>query len=362
MWPVPRPEVAALSGCEHGGLDYAELQWLGIDAGEVLDFSVNSNPFGPPPGIKEALSQVAIERYPDSSATGVRSALAGRLRVPPENIIVGNGSVELLRLAAMAYIRPADSALVVQPTFGEYELACRIMGSRIVSLPLSEETGFRLDVAEMAKAVETHHPRLIFLCNPNNPTGEYLEKPQVETIVQASPGSLLILDEAYLSFVDAPWPSVQLLSKNRNLVILRSMTKDYALAGLRLGYAVSSAEIIGCLEKVRPPWNVNAVAQKAALFAVANERYLDTCRGELARAKQFLTAELTRLGLTVLPSRANFLLVKVGAGKLLRSGLLKRKILVRDCASFGLPQHVRIAVRTLAECQRLINALEEVIP
>ena len=231
---------------------------------------------------------------------------------------------------------------------------------------LSAESAFLLNINETLQLIKRHRPKGIFICNPNNPTGRYIPRADFEKILDACRDSLLVLDEAYISFVDNAWSSLDLAlhslatSKERsNLLVLRSMTKDYAMAGLRLGYGVAREEIIATLRSICPPWNVNTLAQKAGVIAINEEEYLKRCRTELKEAKNYLVAELSRLGLPPLSSEANFFLAEVGDAPKFRRELLKRMILVRDCSSFGLPQYVRIAPRTLPECQELIVAIKE---
>jgi histidinol-phosphate aminotransferase len=341
----------------HGGIDYGELEALGISPEEVVDFSANLNPFGPPPGIKKAMKKANIAAYPDSRAGKLRRLLADKLGVSEENVIVGSGSVELIRLVALACFGRGDSVLIIEPTFGEYEVACQVSGASIIKQRRAPK-GFRLDIEATAKLINRHHPKGIFIDNPNNPTGQYLSQAEFERLLDGARDSLVVLDEAYITFVDDVWSSVE-MTKGNNLLILRSMTKDYALAGLRLGYGVGGKEIIAGMRRICPPWNVNAVAQQAGLAALAAEGYLRQCQARLKRAKGYLVAELSRLGLPPVPSAANFLLVEVGSAPGFRRGLLQRRMLVRDCTSFGLPGYVRISPRTLPECRRLVRAIKE---
>ncbi len=362
---LPRPEIQGVTVCPHGGIDYAELETLGIAPQEVLDFSANLNPLGPPPGVMEALSCVsyelseAISHYPDSGACHLRYALAEKLGIKAENILVGNGSTELIRLTALAYFGRGDKVLIIEPTFGEYQVACQIVGASLIKKQLLEENDFQLNVDETVKLIKQHRPKGIFISNPNNPTGRHLPQADFEKILDAGKDSLVVLDEAYISFVDSHWSSLNITEGN-NLLVLRSMTKDYAMAGLRLGYGVAREEIIAILRRICPPWNVNALAQKAGIIAMNEEGYLKRCQIELREAKNYLIAELSSLGLSPLPSEANFFLVKVGDASRFRHELLKRKMLVRDCSSFGLPQYIRVAPRTLPECQSLVAAIKEV--
>ncbi len=352
----PKPEIETLEVCPHGGPDHAELRAMGLTASEIIDFSVSSNPFSFPPGVREVFDSVVIDRYPDSESAELRMCLSEKLGVSPDNILVGSGSMEIIRLIALTYFGHGDPVLILKPTFGEYEVACRIVGAEIVEQWGKEADGFAFDTEETAALIRQHQPKGVFICNPNNPTGQYLPQQEIEKVLKTSPQSLVILDEAYSAFTEGTWPSTELLPCE-NLISVRSMTKDYALAGLRLGYAVASEPIIHDLRKVCPPWNVNAVAQKAGAVALRSTSYLVDCELKIRQAKQFLLSELRQIGFAALPSKTNFFLVKVGSGREFRACLLRHGILVRDCASFGLPEYVRVAPLAMPECQRLITAV-----
>ena len=354
----PKPEVENLKVCPHGGPNYTELRAMGLTPEVVLDFSVNSNPFLPPPGVRKIFNAIAINHYPDSEATELRQRLSERLGVTPDNILAGNGAVELIRLIALAYFRHGDPVLILEPTFGEYEVACQIVGAEAFKQWARAEDSFVPSIEKTVNLIKQRHPRGVFICNPNNPTGKYLSRQEVETILDTCVDSLLILDEAYIAFVDKSWSSIDLIYRG-NVVIVRSMTKDYALAGLRLGYAIANKEIIDGLRQVRPPWNVNVMAQKAGVIALGDGDYLERCKQRIRQAKQFLTTELCRLGFTLIPSNTNFFLVRVANGKGFRDTLLRHGILVRNCTSFGLPEYVRIAPGTMSQCQKLIATIQK---
>ena len=362
---LPRPEIREMPICQHGSIDYAEVEVLGIAPQEILDFSANLNPFGPPPEVMQALYGVsydlndAVSHYPDSKSRYLKRSLAERLGISTDNILISSGSTELLRLAALAYFSKGDEVLIIEPTYGEYELACRIVGASVIKPQLSARNDFLPNIDETIGLIKQYHPKGLFICNPNNPTGRYLSRADFERVLNAGKDSLFVLDEAYIGFVDNHWSSLDMVEEN-NLLVLRSMTKDYALAGLRLGYGVANEEIISSLHRICPPWNVNALAQKAGMIAIAKEGYLKRCQGRLKKAKSYLVTELSRLGLPPLPSEANFFLVEVGDASWFRRELLKRRILVRDCTSFGLPHYIRIAPRTLPECRSLVTAITEI--
>ena len=356
----PRPEVEALEACPHGGIDYCELEALGITPGSIIDFSVSSNPFGPPPRVRDGIRAADIDRYPDSEATELRRCLSAKLGIGMESIIMGSGSLELIRLAALAYLNRRDMVLIVEPTFGEYEVAARLAGCRVIKQRAEAADGFRTGWEETVRLIRRHRPKAVFICNPNSPTGQYLNRGEMEGILAACDASLLVLDEAFIAFVEGAWSPLDMIKGGR-LLLLRSMTKDYALAGLRLGYAVAHPGIIGTLRRVCPPWNVSAPAQGGGMAALRDEEFLSRSLALLGRASDFMVAELGKLGLPPLPSRTNFFLVEVGDAVGFHGALLKKGILVRDCTSLGLPRHIRIAVRPRVQARRLVRALGEVM-
>ncbi|MDO8670156.1 MAG: histidinol-phosphate transaminase [Dehalococcoidia bacterium] len=356
---LPRPQIQLLAVGVHGGVNFEELERLGLRPEDVLDFSVNANPFGPPPGVREAVARSVIDRYPDPEATALRRRLAAEYGLDVDNILVTNGSVEAIWSACLAYVGPGDCVLVCSPTFGEYEIAARIAGADVMKLNASEEDGFQPDLGRIVQMMASCRPKIVFLCNPNNPTGAYLAKEEIEAILSANVSGLLVLDEAYAGFVRGHWSSIDLIERG-NLLVLHSMTKDFTLAGLRLGYALAHAGIIAPLRRVKAPWSVNAPALEAGLAALSQRQFLDNCLERIWEARDYLAQEFRRHGFPVVESRANFFIARVGDARRFRSELLTRGYMVRDCASFGLPEYVRVSPRGMAECQRLVQALEAV--
>ena len=359
----------------HGGTNIAELRSLGLRPEDMLDFSASINPLGAPPGISRAMNDVDLATYPDTECTALREALAEHLGVSTPRILAGNGSTELIHLTARAYlaqspVRPEPveghiagrNAVIFAPTFGEFEAACDMQNAKIITILASEADGFAWDIEEAASTIAEHSPSLVFLCNPNNPTGKYLNEDDVRRITAAVPADgLLLLDEAYLPFVDTRWDSLPLLDLG-NVALLRSMTKDYALTALRLGYMLAPPDVVERVGAWQHSWSVNAPAQAAGVAALADTRHVDDGRKAVQAAKRYLMGELDALGLRCAPSAANFVLVNVGDAKTLRRALLERHgIIVRDCASFGLPAHIRIGVRTLGDCKRLVDALRDIL-
>ncbi len=334
---------------------------MSIAPESVLDFSVCTNPFMPPQRIRKMLSRIAIEQYPDCEAIELRERLSEKLGIPPESILVGNGTTELIRLIALAYLRPGDSVLILEPTYGDYEVACQIVGAKLLKPRAEAENNFTPEIEETIDLMKQHRPRAVFICNPNNPTGKYLSRQNIEMILAAlGEEGLLILDEAYLAFVEKTWSSLDLAFQG-NAVVLRSMTKEYGLAGIRLGYTIASQEIIENLRRVRPPWNVNVIAQKVGAEVLQDADYLEQTKQKIKEAKKYLVERLSRFGFRLIPSEANYFLMRVGDARAFRTLLLRQGIQVRDCASFGLPEYVRIAPRTMPECQKLIATIEELM-
>lgn len=356
----PKSSVLGLQACYHGSLDRAEMESLGLDPDAVVDFSVNCNPLGTSEKVRTALNDVPVVRYPDRRCASLRRALSECHHVPVDCVALGNGSVELIWATSLAFLDPGDPVLIAGPTFGEYETASRIAGAAVVAHHAEESDGFAVDVGRVVSTVRKVRPKLVFLCNPNNPTGRYLERDDVERLLFECTDSLVVVDEAYIGFVENADSLVDLIERS-NLVLLRSMTKDHALAGLRVGFALACPAVVAALEKVRPPWSVNAFAQAAALASLRDPEHLERSRAEVFAARRVLIEGLQGLGLDPIPSRANFVLVQVGSAGDFRRRLLREGYCVRDCASFGLPSYVRIAVRTRRECEALLSAMRRVL-
>jgi histidinol-phosphate aminotransferase len=355
----------------HGALDYAELAHLGLSPAEILDFSVNANPYGPSPRVREALASVVIERYPDRSCLQLRRTIQdcelASMHLSLSSLLCGNGTSELIWTIARTYLRPGDRAALLGPTFGEYAAACRAVDAAVIEPRASIETLFQPDSVALSAWIRRERPQLVWLCNPNNPTGAWLDRSQMLAIVEACKyaGTWLVIDESYQKFLvpAESYSAIELLeiAPDARVIVLRSLTKDYALAAVRLGYLVSSAQGVAQLSKQLPAWNVSGLAQAAGIAALSDQVHLKATLQRLVveRAAFFQALELT--GLTVMPSRTHFCLVDVGDARRIRQQLLTRKILVRDCASFGLPQYIRVATRPACEWRRLVQALKEVV-
>ncbi len=352
-----RKEVLEARDAPHGGLDYERLRREGVSPGEVMDFSVSTNPFPPHADVAQAASGAAIARYPDSSSGELRSALAELHGVEPDSVLVVNGLAQGIFLCAFAFADRGRTAVIAPPAFGEYKKASELAGAMVAEAPSREEEGFACPAADMEVLVRSRSPSLIWLCSPNNPTGVMSEEEDLRRLLEACrrAGSLLILDEAYINF--APPGSSALPLMGPGLIILRSMTKDYGLTGLRLGYILAPAELIRALSALQPPWSVNACAQAAGAAALRRQDYYEAQWNALRKAGQALAAGLAEAGFPPLPSSGNFLLFRAGNVGDLKEFLWERRMLVRDCASFGLEGYVRVGVKTPEENGRLLEAM-----
>ncbi len=357
----PRPEVRVTPAAYHGAFDYNELERLDLSPDEVIDFSVNSNPYGPPPGIREAIANVPLDRYPDRECLALRRKLADRHGVSMASIVVGNGASEVLSLIAAAFVERGDKALIPEPTFSEYRRVVEVMGGAVVSIRFDAAWHFAPDYNLMWNALEKHRPKLVFLCHPSNPAGRTYDAVDVSSDVNEFSDTLFVIDEAYIRFGNNIESIYATCGLKPNVLIVRSMTKDYGLAGLRLGYVLGEPSLIAAVAAARPAWNVNALAQAAGLAALDADDAVDASLEQLREATRQLRADLCDLGCDVLPSAVNYFLIKVGNAAAFRAKLLRHKIMVRDCTSFGLPEYIRIATRTPDENAQLVEAVKAVM-
>ncbi len=362
--PPPRKEALSVAPCPHGGFLEEEAEERGIPPKGVVDFSLSINPLGPPPFARRAMAQAPLSRYPDPDSSLLKRAIARKWGLAEGNVICGNGSTEILWMLGLAYLRPGDVVLVVGPTFGEYERMARLFGASVVPYRAREEDDFRPNLEEVRRQIKEFKPKLVFVCNPNNPTGVLLSRREVEGLAEEceARGALLVMDEAYRELSERAYPTED-LPLHRPVLLLRSLTKAWGIPGVRLGYGLGPEGVIRALSGVKPPWNVSAVAQAVGLAALGpeGEEFVKRGREVVAKAKSFLEGALRNLGLKVIPSEANFLLVRVEDASAFRERLLREGFAVRDCSSFGLPQYVRLGVRKLSECRRLVPAIRKVL-
>ncbi len=279
----------------------------------VIKLASNENPLGPSPKAVEAIRGYAskINFYPDGGSYYLKKALGEKLGLKEENIILGNGSDEVISLITRIFLQKGDQAIMGDPSFLMYKIDAQLSQAKVASVPLKN---FRLDLPEMSKAISSK-TKLIFISNPNNPTGTIITEDEVEHFLKDVPPRILtVFDEAYYEYVeDANYPqSIDLLDKNSNIIILRTFSKIYGLAGLRVGYGIGSPEVIDLLNKARPPFNVNSLAQVAALASLEDEDQVNQSKSLVREGKEFLYSNLRRLKVSFIPTQANFILIKIG--------------------------------------------------
>jgi len=329
----------------------------------ALKLASNENPLGPSPKALEAIagSVATGHLYPDGAAASLRAALSASLGVAADHILVGNGSDEILTLIAAAYIRPGDNAVTADVTFSEYNFAVRLYGGTMKFAPL-KDGAFDLDA--VAARIDDH-TRMVFLCNPNNPTGGYFPALALETFLARVPLSVLVvLDEAYVHYVEAAdYPqSMKLLPRHTNLLVTRTFSKVYGLAALRVGYAVASPEIIAHLGVVKQPFNVGTLGQVAAQAALDDDAFVDQSREVNREGLKFWSEVLTRLKLFSYPTQANFIAVRVNRdAQAVFATMADAGVTIRPLTSFGLTDCIRITVGTREQNHRCLKALEKAL-
>jgi histidinol-phosphate aminotransferase len=344
----------------HGGVSLDELAAMGVDLRETIDFSASINPYGPCPAVLQAVQACPIDRYPDPTAAGLRRALAGAHGIAPHRIVVGNGAADLLWTLAHLLIAPGAKVIIAEPTFAEFRSAALAARAHVIESRAAAERGFAPDVDAIEALAFSNGAAVVYLASPNTPVGTRVPVERVAALAERLPHTTVILDQAFVSLSDHP--ADERAGVPDNVVRVRSLTKDHAIAGLRLGYVLASAELAGCLEARRPPWMTNAVAEAAGIAAVRANLFVEESRALLRVDRDELASALKEIGLPPLPSTAFFLTFAVPDAAALRRRLLAKAILVRDCSSFGMPGFVRVAARPKADRERLVQALREELP
>ncbi len=326
----------------------------------VIKLASNENALGPSPKAMAALRKAsdALHRYPDAGCTLLRAKLAKKLRVDPTSIVIGNGSDELIVLALRAFVDPGDAVVVAQPTFLIYELQAKACGASVSVVPLRN---YRYDLNAM-KAAITPHTKLVFIANPDNPTGTYVTKRELDAFLRDLPvETIVFLDEAYYEFVEASdYPQSLSYVNDRSVIVTRSFSKAYGLAGLRVGYGIAQPSLTAAMNAVREPFNVNSLAQAAAAAALDDTAFLARTRKLVHDGRRYLTAELERLKLRFVPSVTNFILIELGprASDVAR-GLLSRGVIVREMTAWKLSGCLRVTIGTMTENRRFVQALQQ---
>jgi histidinol-phosphate aminotransferase len=329
---------------------------LGIS--ESIKLASNENPLGPSPAALDALKDAFgdINRYPDGSGFYLTRALSEKLNVDQDEIILGNGSNELIDIAVKTYLRDGDEAVMASPSFVVYAMAVKSVGGIPVQIPLKDNAH---DLAAMADAI-TPRTKMIFIANPNNPTGTYNTRDEFDRLMDVVSDSLLVvMDEAYYEYISVPdyADSMKYLRSNKNILILRTFSKIYGLAGLRLGYGVAKKDILSDMNRIREPFNTNSLAQKAAIAALTDNEHVENSKKMNNQGKQYLYTELKSLGLTYVPTEANFIFILVEGAPALGEKLLREGVIIRPMG----PNAVRVTIGTPEENRRFIEAVKKVM-
>ena len=329
----------------------------GLDPGAVVKLASNENPFGPSPRAREAVTRMAdrLHLYPDGGCRELKAALAERHGVPPEGILVANGSNEVIELLGHAFLRPGVEAVMGDRAFIVYKLVTRLFGATAVEVPMPELVH---DLEAMAEAV-TERTRLVFVASPNNPTGTANTEAELIRLAERLPEDVILcFDEAYADYLESAPDLRAQLAAGRKIVFLRTFSKIHGLGGLRVGYAYGDPAMIGLLERVRQPFNVNAAAQAAALAALEDGAYVAECRRANEAGRAELADGLGARGYEVVAGRANFVLVRVGDGQGFFEALQRRGVIVRPLGGYGMPEYARITIGRPEDNRRLLAEVD----
>jgi len=331
---------------------------LGLDPASVIKLASNENPLGPSPKAIAAMKE-AVERchfYPDGGGFHLRNALAEKFGLERTNVVLGNGSNEILELIFKGFCQAGQHSIVTnENAFAVYELMAQLFGLECLKAP--DAPGFEPDIDAMLAAIRPD-TRIVFLASPNNPTGTRSSNADIGKLVRGVPDHVLVaLDEAYYEFLDNPPDTLAYLKEGRNVILIRTFSKIQGLAGLRIGYGLTGAEIADVLQRSRQPFNANLIAQTGALAALADTEHMAKTKAVTLEGREKLRAALERMGLEQIPSEANFILVRVGDGDAVFKALLQRGIIVRSMKSYRQPAFIRVSIGTPEQMDRFISEL-----
>jgi histidinol-phosphate aminotransferase len=334
---------------------------FGLD--EVIKLASNENPFGPSPQVRQALVEESdnLALYPDGAAYNIRHKLAQHYGIDPERFIFGNGSDEIVQMISRAFITPGTNSVMADPTFPRYKTNIVIDGGEVREIPLQDGVH---DLPQMAAAIDDQ-TRIVWVCNPNNPSGTYVDAAALNAFMDKVPAHVVVvLDEAYVEYVTAAdFPdALELIERYPNLIVLRTFSKIYGLAGLRIGYGIARPQLTDLLNRVREPFNTSRVGQKAAVTALDDEAYRDECHRKNKAGKEQYYAAFEKLGLDYYPTEANFVMVDVGrpADEVFQP-LLRQGLIVRSGEALGFPTKLRITIGTEEQNEKIIRALTNIV-
>jgi len=361
--PLPlNPDLKYLPVYQPGRPIEEVARELGLPADSIIKVASNENPFGPSPLAAAAMQKAiaGVNLYPDGNAFYLKQKLAAKLGVEPANLILGNGSNEIIEFAGHALLAHGADVVVSQYCFAVYPIVTKLFGANLITVPAKN---YGHDLPAMLRAI-TPKTRIVFVANPNNPTGTLAPREELIKFVNDIPDDvLLVMDEAYIEFLDDPLDLVSLirLGARKNLVLMRTFSKIYGLAGLRIGYGIGNSEFIAALEKIRQPFNINLLAQTAALAALDDVEHVRKTRQNNFAGLEFFERAFRDLKLEFVPSHANFILVRVGEGQWIFEAMQKQGVIVRPMGGYQLPEWIRISIGTPQENERCLSTLKSAV-
>jgi histidinol-phosphate aminotransferase len=360
IWERANPQLRDLAVYEPGKPIQETARELQVDPGAIIKLASNENPLGPSPKAIQAM-RAGLENaqlYPDGGGFYLRSALGARLGFARENIILGNGSNEVIEFLGHAFLNPGDDVIVSEHAFIAYKLIATLFGARTIETPSPD---YEHDLEAMLSAI-TPKTRIIFIANPNNPTGTLVSQIKLDKFISRLPENIVtVFDEAYFEFLDRRPDTLQYIRDGRDIVVLRTFSKIHGLASLRVGYGIARRELIEVLQKARQPFNANGIAQAGALAALEDEAHQAKTKGVVDTGRGYFQEQFREMKLKFVPGAANFVMVNVGDGGAVFKKLLAQKIIVRPLKGYNLPEWLRITVGTMEQNEKCIAALKKVL-
>ncbi len=332
----------------------------GLDPSDIIKLASNENPLGPSPKAVAAMKAEAekVHIYPDGGGYRLRTAIAEKFGFERENVVISNGSNEIIELVGHGFLSPGDNVIAAKHAFVVYKLMATLFGAETIEV---DDPGFVHDLDAMAAAINGK-TRMIFIANPNNPTGTMVGQEEIDRFMARVPDHVMVIfDEAYFEFVHGAPDTLKYIREGRNVVVMRTFSKIQGLAGLRIGYGLTTPEIAKVLHKCRQPFNTNSIAQAGAIAGLGDDDHQQRTRDLNDEGLAYLQQSFSEMGLEYVPSFANFVLVKVGDGDAVFAAMLRKGVIIRAMRAYKLPEWVRISVGTMPQNHRCVATLREVL-